>query len=464
MGLKRSQSDPASVTSCSMGQLISMADWCSPSEPDPREGSTSSETLVMVGASHRTAPLTLLERLSVPAADLAGALGDLARLGDVSGVVAVSTCNRTELYASCRRFHGGVEQLAGFLAARAGVPLADLVANLSILHDDTALSHLFRVAAGAESVVVGETEILGQLQRALTSAEIHGTTSAVLGRAFRHAVRAGRRARAETGVAAGSSSLSWLAVQRAAGALGGLKGRRVLVMGAGEMGRGVATAVARAGAREITIAGRSTDRAGDVAAAVKGRVVAQEDLDGALEAADAVFTATSAAGSVITRRMIAAVMDRRPDRPLAIVDLAVPRDVDVDVATVSGVSLADIDDLRLSAAEALEGRRRHLPSVERLVAEEVDRFLRESRARDAAPLVSALRCRVEDVRRAELRRWQARFGDLDPEALALAEAVTAGVVAKLLHGPTVRLKEAAGTADADLYRDALMDLFQLSAP
>jgi glutamyl-tRNA reductase len=446
-----------------MGQLISMTDWRSPPEPDPREESTSSETLVMVGASHRTAPLTLLERLSIPAADLAGALGDLAALGDVSGVVAVSTCNRMELYASCRRFHGGVEQLAGFLAARAGVPLADLVANLSILHDDTALSHLFRVAAGAESVVVGETEILGQLQRALTSAEAHGTTSAVLGRAFRHAVRAGRRARAETGVAAGSSSLSCLAVQRAAGALGGLEGRRVLVIGAGEMGRGVATAVARAGAREITIAGRSTDRAADVAAAVGG-VVAREDLDGALEAADVVFTATSAPGSVITRRMVAAVMDRRPDRPLAIVDLAVPRDVDVDVAILSGVSLADIDDLRLSAAEALEGRRRHLPAVERLVAEEVDRFLRESRARDAAPLVSALRCRVEDVRRAELRRWQARFGDLDPEALALAETVTAGVVAKLLHGPTVRLKEAAGTADADLYRDALMDLFQLSAP
>jgi glutamyl-tRNA reductase len=427
-------------------------------------GSTTSETLVMVGASHRTAPLTLLERLSIPGGDLAGALGDLARLGDVSGVVAVSTCNRTELYASCRRFHGGVEQLAGFLAARAGVPLADLAGSLTILHDDTALSHLFRVAAGAESVVVGETEILGQLQRALTSAEAQNTTSAVLGRAFRHAVRTGRRARAETGVATGSSSLSWLAVQRAASALGGLEARRVLIIGAGEMGRGVATAVARAGAREIIIAGRSTERAADVAASVGGRVVTGENLDGALEAADAVFTATSAPMSVVTRPMVAAVMVRRPDRPLAIVDLAVPRDVDADAGTVSGVSLADIDDLRQAAAEALEDRRRHLPAVERLVAEEVERFLRESRARDAAPLVSALRCRVEDVRRAELRRWQARFGDLDPEALALVEAVTAGVVAKLLHGPTVRLKEAAGTADAHLYRDALMDLFQLGAP
>ena len=163
----------------------------------------------------------------------------------------------------------------------------------------------------------------------------------------------------------------------------------------------------------------------------------------------------------MTRRMVASAMARRPNRPLVIVDLALPRDVDADVATVPGVTLVDLDRLQASAAESLDGRRRHLPAVERLVAEEVDRFLREAGERDIAPLVSALRCRVEDVRRAEFRRWQARAGRLDPEALALAEAITAGVIAKLLHGPTVRLKQAAGTAEADLYRDALMDLFEL---
>jgi glutamyl-tRNA reductase len=156
-------------------------------------------------------------------------------------------------------------------------------------------------------------------------------------------------------------------------------------------------------------------------------------------------------------------MARRQNR-LVIVDLAVPRDVDADVVTVPGVTLVDLDGLRSSAAQALEARRQHLPAVERLVAEEVDRFLRETSARDIAPLVSALRCRVEDVRRAEVRRWQARAGRLDPEAVALAEAITAGVVAKLLHGPTVRLKEAAETADADWYRDVLVDLFELDRP
>ncbi|MDQ4097787.1 MAG: glutamyl-tRNA reductase, partial [Actinomycetota bacterium] len=296
---------------------------------------------------------------------------------------------------------------------------------------------------------------------ALASAEDHNTSSHIVARALRHAVRAGRRARAETGVAAGSLSLPWLAVERAAGTLGSLQDRPALIIGAGEMGHGVAKALARVGAAEIAIAGRSSERAAAVATAVGGRAIAGDDLGGALEVADAVFTATSSSECVITRRLVAAAMARRPDRTLVIVDLALPRDVEADVATVPGVTLVDLDSLRASAAESLDERRRHLPAVQRLVAEEVDRFLRETSERDIAPLVSALRCRVEDVRRAELRRWQARAGRLDPEALALAEAITAGVVAKLLHGPTVRLKQAAGTAEANLYRDALMGLFEL---
>ena len=442
-----------------------MTDWSVPSplelSNDPSAGTAS---FVMVGASHRTAPFGLLERLSIPVPELPAALRSLAALPDVTGVVALSTCNRTEIYASCRRFHGGAEQLAGFLAARADMAMADLAPHLSIIHDDIALTHLFRVAAGAESVVVGETEILGQLQRALANAEDNSTSSPIVARALRHAVRAGRRARTETGVAAGSSSLPWLAVERAADSLGGVQGRHVLIIGAGKMGRGVARAVARAGAGEITIAGRSSERAAVVAAAVGGRAVAPDDLVRALDAADAVFTATSSSEWIIPRRMVTSAMARRPDRPLVIVDLALPRDVDPDVATVPDVTLVDLDSLRASAAESLDERRQHLPAVRRLVADEVDRFLRETCEHDIAPLVSALRCRVEDVRRAELRRWQARAGRLDPDALALAEAITAGVVAKLLHGPTVRLKEAAGTAEANLYRDALTDLFELDSP
>ncbi|MDQ4098499.1 MAG: hypothetical protein M3144_11615, partial [Actinomycetota bacterium] len=226
--MRTSEGDRGSVLSCSMGQLIPMTDWRPPPAQPGDDPSVPTTSFVMVGASHRTAPLELLERLSIPAPELPAALRSLAALPDVTGIVALSTCNRTELYASCRRFHGGVEQLARFLADRADVALDDLAPHLAILHDDTALTHLFRVAAGAESVVVGETEILGQLQRALASAEEHSTSSPIVARALRHAVRAGRRARAETGVATGSSSLPWLAVERAAGTLGSLQGRRAL--------------------------------------------------------------------------------------------------------------------------------------------------------------------------------------------------------------------------------------------
>ncbi len=415
----------------------------------------------MVGASHRRASLALLERLSVRTADLSGVLGELTARVEVAGVVVLSTCNRTELYACCRRFHGGVEELVDFLARRAGVAAAELVPHLIVSHDDTALTHLFRVAAGVESAVMGETEILGQIRHALSRAEADGAASPLLSRAFRHAIRTGRRARAATGVGTGPSSMPSIAAQRAADHLGGLVGRHALILGAGEMGRAVGAALGRAGVAGIDVAGGGSTRAEALAATLGGKVVASGGLAEALEVADAVFTATTAPGFLIHRQLCASVMARRRHRPLAMVDLAMPRDVDPEAATVPGVALFDLDDLKATAAEVLAERRRHLPDVERLVAGEVERFLRETSARDMTPLVSALRCRVEDVRRAELRRWQARIGPLDPRAAALAEEITAGVVAKLLHGPTAKLKDSARTARAETYRSVLVELFDL---
>jgi glutamyl-tRNA reductase len=363
---------------------------------------------------------------------------------NLSGVVVVlSTCNRTEVYAGCRRFHEGVEELVAFLARRAGCTLAALVPHLSVLHDDRALTHLFLVAAGAKSVVIGETEILGQVQRAAAAADEQGAVSTLLSRAFREALRTGRRARVETGVAAGRWSLPSVAVRRAADRFGSLNGRRALVVGAGEMGQAVTSALTRAGVDDISVAGRSTR------------------LGPALELVDAVFSATTAPGWVLDQPLVAAVMARRPERPLVVVDLALPRDIDPDVAGIPGVTLFDLTDLRAASTDALAERRRHLPDVERLVAADVENFLQEAAARQMGPFVSALRCRVEEVRRAELQRWQGRIGPLNPEALAVVEAVTAGVVAKLLHGPTVRLKDIAGSSEADRYRDLLAELFDV---
>lgn len=424
-------------------------------------GRVNGTTLVMAGVSHQTAPLGLLERLSVSSSELPGVLTDL-REGEVAGIVVLSTCNRTELYASCRQFHPGVEQLATFLAARVGLPLDELVPHLAVLHDDRAVGHLFRVAAGAESAVPGETEILGQVQRALAAAESQPCTDPLLRRAFRHAVRVGRRARSETAVALGPTSLPRLAVRWVTDQLGTLGNRHILVVGAGEIGGAVAVALARNGAGSVSVAGRGAERAAAVAAAADARAVSADDLGAALEDADVVFTATSSPGYLLDAPTCAWAMARRRERPLLVVDLALPRDVDPAVRALPNVTLVDLDGLQTMVAEALAERRRHLPEVERLVREEVERFLRETSARAVSPLVSALRCRVEEVRRAELARWQGRLNELDPGAAALAETITAGVVAKLLHAPTVRLRDAAGTADAALYHDALVELFDLA--
>lgn len=236
------------------------------------------------------------------------------------------------------------------------------------------------------------------------------------------------------------------------------------MLGAGQMGSTMAQLLSRAGVGSIAVAGRGRERAAAVAAAVGGEPVTAEHLPGALAAADIVLTATTSPDQVLGRELCASVMAGRPERPLLIVDLGLPYDVDPEVAALDGVTLVHLDDLQMAAADALACRRRHLPDVEHVVADEVERFLRQSSAREVAPLVSALRCRVEEVRRAELRRWQARLGPLDSEALTVVEAVTAGVVAKLLHGPTMRLKEAAHAQEAHLYRDALVELFDLPAP
>jgi glutamyl-tRNA reductase len=283
----------------------------------------------------------------------------------------------------------------------------------------------------------------------------------LLRRAFGDALRTGRRARAETRIGAGAWSLPSLGIRGAADRLGTLQGRAALVIGAGEMGRTAATALLRSGVDDITVTGRTGRRAQELAEAVGGRAVGVDRLSDALAAVDVVMTATNGAGLVLDRPLVAAVMARRPARPLVVIDLAVPRDADPALARIPGVTLFDQDDLRRAAIDVLAERRRHLPAVERLVTAEVERFQRETSARDIGPLVSALRCHVEEVRRAELRRWQGRVGPLDPDATALVEAVTAGVVAKLLHAPTVRLKAAAGTPEADRYREALAALFDV---
>jgi glutamyl-tRNA reductase len=310
-------------------------------------------------------------------------------------------------------------------------------------------------------MILGEGEILGQVREALKVAEAEGTAQQSLSRVFRHAIEVGKRSRAETGISRGAVSISSAAVALAAEHLGSLAGRRVLLLGAGEMGEGMARSLAGSGVAEVTVAGKGRDRAAELAARVGARALPIDRLPEVLVAADVVLTSTASTGVVISRDDLEAAMTRRLGRPLLVVDIAVPRDVDPDGADLPGITLLDMDDLRAFADRTLDRRRREVTRVRRIIASELERFREENTAREVAPVVTALRARGEELRQAELERFRSRLESLDPKTAEAVEALTRGIVAKLLHDPTVRVKESAGSGRGQLYVDALTALFDL---
>ena len=418
-------------------------------------------SFVVVGLNHRTVPLPVLERATVPPALLPKALRDLAGREYLAEVALLSTCNRTEVYALCTKFHPGVADASEFLAEQAGMRATDLADHIYSYYDEAAVAHLFGVAAGVDSVILGEGQILGQVRDALKIAEEEGTAQASLARIFRHAIEVGKRSRAETGIGRGATSLSSAAVALATERLGTLVERRVLVLGAGEMGEGMARSLAGSGVAEVVVTGRGTERSTDLATRVGGRAVPIEQLPSTLVATDLVLTSTGATEVVITREDVEVAMKRRFGRPLLIVDIAVPRDVDPGVAEVPGVTLLDMDDLKAFAEHSMDRRRREVARVRRIISAELERLRTERTAREVAPLVSALRTRGEDIRLAELERFRAKLEAVDSKTAEAIEALTRGIVAKLLHEPTVRVKEAAGSGRGDLYADILTALFDL---
>lgn len=418
-------------------------------------------SLIVVGLNHRTAPVEVLERAAVTRATLPKALTDLAKREHVAEVVVLTTCNRTEIYARGTKFHPAVQEVTDFLVDHAAVAAGELAEYLYTFHDAAAAAHLFGVASGIDSMILGEGEILGQVRDAWKDAEREGTVRQHLPALFRHAVEVGKRARTETGIARRAVSVSSAAVWLAAERLGSLAGRRVLVLGAGEMGEGMVVALAGAGVAEVVVANRTARRGSDLARRVGGRAIGLDALPDALEIADLFLTSTTSDDIVIDRADLEDVMARRPGRPLLIVDIAVPRDVDPAASGTAGVTLLDIDDLKAFVDQSMDSRRREVESVRAIVTQEVGRYGAERSARELAPLVRALRERGEEVRRAELERFRAKLEGLDPEARDAVEALTKRLVNKLLHAPTVRVKEEASGADGETYADVLADLFDL---
>jgi glutamyl-tRNA reductase len=421
-------------------------------------------SVVVIGLNHRTMPLDLFERMTIDGARLPKALHDLAAREHVGEVVVLSTCNRTEVYAIAERFHGAYADVRNFLSELAFVPPDEFADHLYVHYDGEAVRHLFSVAAGLDSAVIGEAEILGQVRTAWEKAGAEGTAGPVLNLLFRHALETGKRARTDTAIARGTASVSSAAVEMAAERLGTLDGKRVLILGAGDMAEGMATALQAAGVADVFVANRTWRKARALADRIGGQAVRLSDLPLALVEVDLLLTSTGAQVPVVERDDFAPVMAERAGRPLLIVDIAVPRDVDPTVRDLAGVTLLDINDLRTFAQAGIERRGAELAAVEAIVDEEQDRYRSAASARSAAPLVGTLHGWADDVRQGELSRFEGRLAGLDPRQRDAVEALTRGLVAKLLHQPTVSLKDSAGTPTGERLADATRQLFDLEQP
>lgn len=418
-------------------------------------------SILVIGVHHRTGPLDLLERLAIGDDDLPKVLHGLASRPDVREALVLSTCNRTEIYAVAERFHGAFADLRDTLCELGSLAPEDLHPHLYTLYDEAAVTHLFEVSAGLDSSVLGETEILGQVRRAWERAHDEGVTRATLNALFRHAVEVGKRVRHETGISRSTASVSHAAVEMVQEHLGQLAGRHVVVIGAGEVGQGVATALAGAGADRVTVVNRTVERGRALAERVGADLAPLDDLDALLVSADVLVTCVGAGQAILDVARFQSAAVAREGRPVLVIDLALPRDVELAVGDLDGVTRFDLDDLRDWASRGVAAREAEVQHVRAIVSDEVERFAMESTARQAAPLVAALHERAEQIRQGELDRLHAKLSSLDEDQRSAVEALTRGVVAKLLHGPSVRLKAEAGTPRGERYADAVRELFDL---
>ncbi len=417
-------------------------------------------TVVAIGVTHRSAPLSLLERLALDPALLEKHLHDLLAREHINEAVVLSTCNRLEIFVGAERFHGAYRDVRDFISDITFLPPDEFADHLEVTHDGDAVRHLFSVAAGLESVVVGEHEILGQVRDAWTAAQEAGAVGASLNLLFRHALEVGKRARTETDIARHVTSVSHAAVIMADDHVGSLAGRSVAVVGAGSMARGVVDFVTAREAASVTILNRTPDNARELAGDAH-RWGPLEDLPARLADTDVVFCATSCTSVVVDAPLVDAALADRAGAPLLLVDIAMPRDVASDVGSMSDVTLLDMDDLGAFSERGLDQRRREIPAVEAIVDEEIERYLAASSAREVVPLIVELRHRGETVVTDELQRHAAKLASFEPDQREVLEGVVRGVVAKLLHEPTVALKDAAGSARGERLVGSLRELFDL---
>ena len=417
-------------------------------------------SVLIVGVSHRSAPLDVLEELALDADGVQKLLADVSETEHVTEATVLATCNRLEIYAEVDRFHGSVEALSSLLCRQSGRPTAELLPYLSIHYDEAAVSHLLTVAAGLDSMVVGEGQILGQTRAALRIGQGADTVGPTLNVLFQQALRVGKRAHAETDVDRAAPSLVTAALDRCVPVVGPIAGRRAVVIGAGTMAALATATLARMGAADIAVVNRTAARAKRVAGEYAARPIPMDSLADAIGRADVVVSCTGASTVVLDVALVEAARAGSAG-PLAVVDLALPHDVDAAVGGLPGVSLIGLrllaDELQGPPAEAVPA----VEDVRRIVAEEIASFALARRQASVTPTLVALRTMASGVVDAEIRRLLTRLPELDEGARSEVEQTVRRVADKLLHQPTVRVKQLAGAPGAVSYAEALRELFAL---
>lgn len=420
--------------------------------------------LFAIGISHKTAPVAVREELAFAASETKRLLGDLCRCWAIHEVVVVSTCNRTELYVSTSDSIVAEADALAQLALATDIPPTELSGMLTTYHGLAVSTHLMRVAGGLESMVLGESEILGQIKAAHELALEAHTGGPVINRLFSHAITAGKRIQTETGVGARHLSIAGAAVNLARETLGDLADRRTLVIGAGGHGELSARALADAGARAVFVANRNFDRALRVAHSVGGEAVHLENLPEELAHADIVLSATASPHTLIHREDLQKVVALRNGRELLILDIAVPRDIEPEVAELEGVTLLDIDDLQEDVEHSMRLRRGETTRAEKIIAEELAAFAEWISTLDVVPTISDLRRRGDEIASRVIAENLGRFESLSQSDRARIDAMARAIISRLLHEPTLQLKQASGEEEGMRYAETLRKLFALDNP
>jgi glutamyl-tRNA reductase len=411
-------------------------------------------SLLVVGLSHRTAPVSVLERAAVPVDDLRKTLDELHRAETISEVLLLSTCNRVEAYADAARFHPAVAEITSVLARHAGLAVSDLSEHLYVHFAEAAAEHIFSVASGLDSMVVGESQILGQLRSAYALGTDVGSVGSVLHDLTQSALRVGKRVHSDTGIDRAGASIVSVALDQAEAVLGSLDGRRAVIVGAGSMGALAGATLRRRGLTDVVIANRSVAPAARLARTLDGRAAALPAVPGEIADADLLVSCTGATGLVVE----ADDLGSRADRPLVVLDLALPRDVDPIVRERPGITYVDLEALRSRGAMVSDEEVR---SATAIVADELRGYLAEQQRLAVAPTVTALRARANQVIDGELARLDGRLPGLDDDVRREVTDAVRRAVEKVLHAPTVRVKELASTPGGDQYAAALRELFDL---